>query len=148
MDQANPGSGIQASTSPVLGKLYPLSSNLFVAVSGNVGIGTASPTAKLHVAGTTRMTDKLTLAPSGDTALDVSSGSIYKSGALFLHTKGGAGNTALGTRALWKATSGLQNTAVGNEALAADTSGNRNTASGHQSLFANTVGNDNSYIAD
>ena len=35
--------------------LYPLSTNLFVAVGGNVGIGTTSPTAKLHVAGTARM---------------------------------------------------------------------------------------------
>ena len=143
VDQANPGSGIQASTTPTLGKLYPLSNNLFVAVNGNVGIGTSVPTARLHVAGTTRMTDRLTLAPSGDTALDVSTGSIYKSGALFLHTRGGAGNTGLGSKALNKVTSGLQNTASGNEALAADTSGSRNSASGHQALFANTIGNDN-----
>jgi hypothetical protein len=142
-DQATAGACVRASTTPTLGRLYPLSTNLFVAVDGNVGIGTTSPTAKLHVAGTARMSDKLTLAPSGDTALDVSTGSIYKAGALFIHTKGSATNTALGTKALGKVTSGLQNTAGGNEALANDTTGARNTASGHQALFTNTSGDDN-----
>ena len=143
VDQANAGACIQASSTPVLGKLYPLSSNLFVAVGGNVGIGTTNPTARLHVAGTTRMTDKLTLAPSGDTALDVSTGSIYKAGALFLHTKGGAGNTALGNQALSSVTSGSQNTAEGYRSLFTNTTGSRNTASGIQALSSNTKGEGN-----
>ena len=142
-DQAKPGGCIQGSTTPALGKLYPLSGNLFVAVGGNVGIGTTNPSAKLHVAGTTRMTDKLTLAPSGDTALDVSTGSIYKAGALFLHTKGGAANTALGSLALSSTTSGARNTAEGYKALSSNKTGNDNTASGNQALFANTTGNGN-----
>ncbi|NOT29086.1 MAG: hypothetical protein HOP15_01420 [Planctomycetes bacterium] len=143
VDQAKAGACIQGSSLPALGKLYPLSNNLFVAVGGNVGIGTTNPTAKLHVAGSARVTDKLTLAPSGDTALDVSTGSIYKAGALFLHTKGGAGNTALGNQALGSVTSGFQNTAEGYRALFSNTTGERNTASGSQALSSNTNGDGN-----
>jgi hypothetical protein len=142
-DQAKAGASIQGSSTPALGKLYPLSSNLFVAIGGNVGVGTTSPAARLHVAGTARITDKLTLAPSGDAALDVSTGSIYKAGALFLHTKGGAANTALGSLALSSATTGTRNTAEGYKALFSNTTGNDNTASGNQALFSNTTGKGN-----
>ena len=142
-DQASAGGRLQGSSTPSLGRLYPLSTNLFVAVGGNVGIGTTSPSAKLHVAGTARITDKLTLAPSGDTALDVSTGSIYKAGALFLHTKGGAANTGLGNQALSSVTTGARNTAEGYKALLANKTGNDNTASGNQALASNTSGNGN-----
>ena len=51
-DQAN-ASCIQASSVPTLGRLYPISSELFVdAATGNVGLGTTTPTARLHVGGT------------------------------------------------------------------------------------------------
>jgi len=50
-DQATGGCGIQASTNPMLGMLYPLSQNLFVSPAGDVGIGTTSPTLKLDVRG-------------------------------------------------------------------------------------------------
>ncbi len=139
-DQANPGSCLQASSTPTLGMLYPISANLFVAVGGNVGIGTTSPAARLEVAGTARMTDTLTLAPSGDQALDISTGSIYKGGALFIHTKGGSSNTALGRLALSSVTSGFANTASGHKALSSNTSGFRNTAGGSYALSSNTTG--------
>ncbi len=139
-DQANPGSCLEASTTPTLGKLYPISANLFVAALGNVGIGTTTPSARLDVAGTARITDTLTLAPSGDTALDVSTGSIYKGGALFVHTKGGAQNTALGRAALSSVTTGYYNTALGDGALFSNTGGSRNTAAGYGALSANTSG--------
>jgi hypothetical protein len=142
-DQSSPGSCLEASSTPTLGELYPISSNLFVAVSGSVGIGTTSPTARLHVAGTARITDTLTLAPVGDQALDVSTGSIYKGGALFIHTKGGAANTALGRLALMGVTSGIRNTASGSSALYSNTTGSRNTASGTDALRYNTTGSRN-----
>ncbi len=146
-DQANPGSCLMASTTPALGRLYPLSANLFVAVGGNVGIGTTSPSAKLDVAGTARVTDTLTLAPSGDQALDVSTGSIYKGGALFIHTQGARGgptrNTAIGTEALGSLTIGGANTASGYRALFSNTIGFSNTASGDRALFSNTTGGGN-----
>src|SRR5262245_61059125 len=68
-DQANPGACIEASTAPVLGRLFPLSTSLFVSTSGDVGVGTTSPASRLDVAGTARMSDTLTLAPEGDRAL-------------------------------------------------------------------------------
>jgi hypothetical protein len=160
-DQANLPSCVQASSVPSLGRLYPLTSNLFVAVGGNVGIGTTSPTAKLHVAGTARMTGTLTLAPGVDQALDVAAGSIYKGGALFLHTKGGVrctalgrealasvnagvpGNTAIGYEALRSTVTGVANTATGSEALRSNTSGSFNTASGNEALQSNSTGSYN-----
>jgi hypothetical protein len=139
-DQASPSACIQASTTPTLGRLFPISSNLFVAVGGNVGIGTTTPSARLHVSGTARVTDTLTLAPAGDVALDVSTGSIYKGGALFIHTKGGLRNTAFGRVALSNVTSGGYNTASGYGALNSNTTGHRNTASGDRALQDNTTG--------
>jgi hypothetical protein len=47
-DQAG-GSCIEASSTPSLGLLYPLSPNLFVASTGFVGIGTTQPHRRLHV---------------------------------------------------------------------------------------------------
>ncbi len=139
-DQANPGSCLLASTTPALGRLYPLSTNLFVAALGNVGIGTTSPTAKLHVAGSARIAGPTTLAPSNDFALNVASGSIYKGGQLFLHTKGGGNNSAFGHQTLASVTTGVENTASGFGALNANTTGDRNTASGSYALAANTIG--------
>jgi len=138
------GSGcLAASSTPTLGRLYPLSTNLFVAVGGNVGIGTTSPGSRLEVAGTARITDTLTLAPAGDVALDVSTGSIYKGGALFIHTKGGSNNTALGRQALSSVTTGYNNTASGYRALFSNTAGSFNTANGYGALTSNTTGIDN-----
>ncbi len=142
-DQANPSACLQVSTTPALGMLYPLSANLFVATSGDVGIGTSAPTAKLEVAGTARITNTLTLAPSGDQALDVSTGSIYKGGALFIHTKGGTANTAVGRDALASVTTGYRNTVTGWLALRSNTTGSFNTASGYGALSSNTTGSFN-----
>ncbi len=139
-DQANPGSCLLASTTPTLGRLYPLSTNLFVAALGNVGIGTTSPAAKLHVAGSARIAGQMTLAPSNDFALNVASGSIYKGGQLFIHTKGGGNNSAFGHQTLANVTTGVENTASGLGALSANTTGDRNTASGSYALAANPIG--------
>jgi hypothetical protein len=78
--------------------------------------------------------------PAGDTALDVSTGSIYKAGALFIHTKGAGANTAVGDRALADVTTGYGNTASGFEALRDNTIGINNTASGYRALRSNTTG--------
>ncbi len=136
------GDCVLTSTLPTLGKLYPISANLFVSSGGNVGIGTTTPTAKFEVAGTARVTDTLTLAPSGDQALDLSTGSVYKGGSLFLHTKGGVGNTAVGRIAL-AGSAGNQNTAVGDAALCVNAGGTKNTATGFEALRRNTSGSRN-----
>ncbi len=137
---------IQVSSTPTLGWLYPLTTNLNVSVAGNVGIGTTTPTFKLDVAGTARISDTLTLNPASDLALDVSTGSIYKGGLLFAHTKGLANNTALGVLALSSVTNGFGNTATGREALQSDTTGFDETAVGFQALSSNTNGGRNTAI--
>ncbi len=140
---ANTGDCVQASTRPTLGNLYPISVNLFVGGSGRVGIGTTSPAARLHVAGTGLMKDTLTLDPPGDQALDVATGSIYKDGALFIHTRGGSfpdTNTAVGRQAMESVTTGPFNTAVGGMALSSHTTGYSNTAVGYFALTDNTDG--------
>ncbi len=152
---------LQASTIPMLGRLYPISVSLFVATGGNVGIGTTSPAAALHVAGTARIASTLTL-DGFDHALDIPSqtGAVFMSGAIFMHTRGVEANTALGRYALESSTVGYSNTAVGEQALryndigihntavGADVlmstiCGSFNTATGSRALFINTTGEAN-----
>src|SRR5205823_12958829 len=52
-------------------------------------------------------------------------------------------NTAEGTDALFKLTSGIGNTAIGFDALYNNATGNSNTASGASALFSNTTGMQN-----
>lgn len=57
------GSCLQASSVPSLGKLYPISIDLFLDAERNVGMGTTEPDSKLHVIGEVQGTD---LCASGD----------------------------------------------------------------------------------
>ena len=70
---------LEASSAPMLGRLYPLSADLFVSPGGEVGVGTTSPAYLLDVAGPGRFAGGLRIqAPSG-----------FNSGNLFLlHTDG------------------------------------------------------------
>lgn len=50
-DVGQPGACLQASSTPMLGHLFPLSQDLFVSPAGDVGVGTTSPGGALHVRG-------------------------------------------------------------------------------------------------
>ncbi len=52
LNQSNTASCIFANTTPTLGQLYPISSNLYVdSATNRVGLGTVTPGARLHVVG-------------------------------------------------------------------------------------------------
>ncbi|MCF7834196.1 MAG: hypothetical protein K9L98_02450, partial [Candidatus Pacebacteria bacterium] len=136
-------------------------SALFVE-SGNVGIGTSSPTQQLS------LTNAIALVNTTDSTTGV----IYKGADRFLHNFAGSGtnganvfigknsgnftmggttneasyNTALGEATLTNLTTGSYNTGIGNSALNANTTGTGNTALGDETMIANTTGGYNTAV--
>ncbi|MFH0838244.1 MAG: tail fiber domain-containing protein [Patescibacteria group bacterium] len=132
-------------------------------VSGNVGIGTATPNEQLQITG------NFSLPASTATAGVIKSGpdrfihnyglnnffagvnagnfSVVSNGrnvgvgvnALSSLTSGDS-NVGVGYHALYSNTDGYYNTANGNEALFSNTTGFNNTASGKEALYSNTTG--------
>jgi hypothetical protein len=88
--------------------------------SGNVGIGTTSPGAKLDVNGDALINGLTVGKGAGTSAL---------------------GNTVFGKTALNNITTGSRNVAIGNEALLDNTTGNYNVAIGYRSLENNLANN-------
>jgi hypothetical protein len=129
--------------------------------TGNVGIGTTTPAAKLDINGNQNIVGNVNV--SGNLALpNTTSGSVgvvTLGGAPFLHNFGtnntflgvsagnftmtGTANTASGALALSANTTGFNNNANGAFALASNTTGMHNTASGPNALTSNTTGSSN-----
>ncbi|MEW5847149.1 MAG: hypothetical protein AB1777_12910, partial [Bacteroidota bacterium] len=148
----NPTSGIiQFGKSSGDGNYYLATEWMRIANSGNVGIGTTSPSKKLDVIG-----DGINLENTSSNA----TGIIWKNGISFLHNYSATGhdgyNTFLGLNAGNFTMTGVEtydasyNTAVGTYALNSNTDGNSNTALGAEALRYNTNGYSNTalgYIA-
>lgn len=73
------GGCLEASSSPMLGTLMPLSLDFNVASWGYVGIGTTSPASKLHVAGNVRTTGRFVSTTTSEPPFTVSSSQMVPS---------------------------------------------------------------------
>ena len=106
--------------------------------TGNVGIGTTSPTEKIEVIGEAKI-DGLRIG-QGDG--DFNTNTVLGASA-FNSNVSGEKNTVNGFEALYNAASGNSNTAIGHRALYSNTTGDDNTASGDRALTSNTTGSSN-----
>ena len=107
-------------------------------VSGNLGIGTTTPQAKLDVTDDALISGLTIGKGKGSVSTNTATG--YQT---LLSNTTGSYNTANGYQALNANTTGSYNTATGWVALLSNTTGSYNTANGIQSLNSNTIGNYN-----
>ena len=109
--------------------------------SGNIGIGTSTPSARLTVAGDINITSASAYKYNGaDVIIASTTLNNYFFGGAGNLTMTGNNNTANGYRALYSNTIGNSNTANGYRALYSNTTGNSNTANGFRALYSNTLG--------
>jgi uncharacterized coiled-coil protein SlyX len=106
--------------------------------TGNVGIGTSTPAARLEVNGNAQVDGNLTL--SGSLLSPVNSTPVIQAPA------NATNNFGAGLGALSPASTGTQDTAVGDYALYANATGASNTAVGASALQNNTTGSFNTAI--
>ncbi|MBN1338669.1 MAG: tail fiber domain-containing protein [Bacteroidales bacterium] len=121
--------------------------DLYSGVSGNTGIGTTNPGAKLDVSGNIWQTGtghSVFIGEEAGAHDDLSDNRNVFVGYYSGNTNTyGDHNTAYGYYSMYANTTGIRNTACGALALYSNTSGNYNIASGYEALFYNTTGSDN-----
>jgi hypothetical protein len=149
-----------------------LASSMMTQVSGNIGIGTTAPAAKLEVDGNAQVDGDFSLSGSilltgvgqliwasndgnynfsaGLMALpSTTSGTSYNTAVgygVLQHNTLGSYNTAIGALALQNNRKGAGNTAYGSNALQTNTDGSSNTAIGERALVSNTSSGYNTAI--
>ena len=111
---------------------------------GNLGVGTISPTAKLHVSGDAKINDITVGKGSGTNTTGAPNTAVgYQA---LISNANGYNSTAVGYLALTTSTAGYDNTVVGSEALRYNTTGFSNTATGTRALHSNTIGRGNTAV--
>lgn len=150
-----PGQLAKFVTSNTLGNSVVTESNT------NIGIGTTSPQAKLHVNGLVRFENGINTSPiitayrGADNLFEIRSSAKGSETNLFIGKNSGlnadpslpvyteANNTGLGWASLTSLTSGFKNTAIGSQTLYSLTIGNFNSAFGNLALASLINGEDN-----
>lgn len=134
---------IQSYASRPLSLGYNGTNTIVVNTSNNVGIGTTSPTEKLHVVGKIRLEDTYFQSNNPASFPNFAIGTSN-----FTSTVTGYGNIGFGYEALSLLTSGRYNVAAGYTALANVTTGQANVALGPFALRQTTTGTYNIGIGD
>ena len=126
------------STSPQYWSSTDAGVNIYFTGAGNVGIGTATPGARLDVAGQLKITGG---TPGAGKILTSDAAGLASWLTLGVGCDGGGRyNTCYGSGALSSNVSGMQHTANGYMALNQNISGHANTANGYMALSNNTTG--------
>ena len=123
----------------ISGSFRNTTSAYLATASGNVGVGTITPGAKVDIIGNLRTTQDITVF---GISIGRGNGSIIENtrcGLLALNSNTtGVRNSAFGANALFSVTTGVFNSAFGYDALGLNISGNSNTAFGQSALYTNT----------
>jgi hypothetical protein len=129
-------------------------SNQYSTLSGNVGVGTSSPSDKLHVVGNTNIdAGRINFSNSGASIFIGNNAGLNDDRTnnqnVFIGEDAGKSNTTanlntfVGHGAGTENTTGTWNTALGQGAFNSNKTGNDNTAIGRASLLSNVTGSDN-----
>jgi hypothetical protein len=117
-----------------------LNDSVIIQDNNNIGIGTATPSSKLHVYGGDAIINTLNIGLGAGT--NNSSSTSIGLNTLSNNTTG-VSNTAAGDHALRANTTGYNNASFGSRSLYSNTSGSNNTAVGHYALHINSSGSNN-----
>ena len=149
---------------PIYIKSGAPSYRLYMDSTGNVGIGTTTPSATLEVNGSAKFDGTVNFAGTqtftgtnifdgtqtitgGNLALPPTTSSavgvLSIGGAPFVHSYGASSNTFVGRNAGNFSMTGAYNTGIGSLALLSNGSGASNTATGWSALVSNTLGSSN-----
>jgi hypothetical protein len=120
--------------------------NVYSSVSGNVGIGDASPTSKLDVVGDINTSEHYEI--DGTTVLSTPGTNTFVGDWAGISNTTGYANTFVGRNAGDSNEDGFYNTFVGRSAGSANTSGRSNTFIGDEAGLYNTTGLCNTFIGN